>query len=269
MSTDLNDIEKQIDRAAEGQDTITPLTNSIFLRQLSKLKHQVGLGGSQQLAGSSKSVNSIDSSNRNSVETSFPFDSDLSGEESSSKKPPPAPRAPENLLSLFSNDRIKVQSNINSDLIRSVSSSAKHLATETRSSNAKKLVDALTSMVSFSQELSNAKTNLNDRQSRTPTKEDDDEIFMDADFINNVRLIVRHSETLKRHKMGKSIFACRVFMLMFFIVMMLMIGYFLKTVYSISESFKEIENFKHFGYARTTMLNEQKEFTMFNVTKKL
>lgn len=75
---DLNEIERQTDRAAEGQDTITPLTNTIFLRQLSKLKHQTTTLGVQQLSGSTKSINSIDSGGVSSpLEiTAFPFDQD-------------------------------------------------------------------------------------------------------------------------------------------------------------------------------------------------
>jgi hypothetical protein len=44
-------------RGGEGQDTITPLTNNVFLKQLSKLKHHE----------SSKSINSINSTSSSSL----------------------------------------------------------------------------------------------------------------------------------------------------------------------------------------------------------
>lgn len=245
---DLNELEKQLDRASEGQDTITPLTNAAFLRQLSKLKHQGGIGSSQQSSGSTKSINSIDSNNRSPLETSFPFDQDTQSISSPTKKNTHN-RLPENLLSLFSKDGPIALNN--SDFARSISASAKHLnSLENRTSNvvAEKLVDALTSMVSINQELVYGKAAKSVKQKNI---NDSEEIFLDDDFINNVRLIVQHNELMKKHKLSKSIFACRIFISIFLIIMLLMIGYFLKTVYSISESFKAIENFNHFGYARS------------------
>ncbi|CAF0819717.1 unnamed protein product, partial [Brachionus calyciflorus] len=53
MSNEIYDIEKQVHRESEGQDTITPLTNAFFIKQLKQLKHH----------GSNKSINSIQSSN--------------------------------------------------------------------------------------------------------------------------------------------------------------------------------------------------------------
>lgn len=246
---DLNDIEKQSERASEGQDTITPLTNTAFLRQLSKLKHHVGVGA-QQSSGSTKSINSI-GSNCRSETTSFPFDQDTQSV-SSLNRLPSNNRVPENLLALFSKDDPSTFSN--SDFVRSVSVSAKHLnSLETRTSNivAEKLVDALSSMVSFNQDFANA---MGVKSTKKSNNNNSDELLLDDEFLKNVRLIVQHNELMKKQKLNKSIFACRIFISIFLIIMILMIGYFLKTVYSISESFNQIENFKHFGYARSLNL---------------
>lgn len=274
--TDINEIEKQTHREAEGQDTITPLTNSVFLRQLSKLKHQSTVAGQ---SGSNKSINSIGATTpRSPLDTSLDTQSITSLNNAGKSK---APKTPENLLSLFS--RGTTNSSSASDFTRSASASVKHLnaIVDAKSSNmvAEKLVDALSSMVSFNRDFVPVKSTDRQKSGRTTPKTNtlirsDEDVVLDDEFINNIRLIVQHTEMMKRHKLSKSICACRVFMALFLFVMVIMICYFLKTVYSISESFREVENFKHFGYARssigsTSSSNFTTSFIVNNTTKKL
>lgn len=238
---DLNDVEKQADeqqaltqqpshRESEGQDTITPLTNSIFLKQLSKLKHttQALMGSSKSLGdsgGSSESLKSLGS---------------LGG----SKQSNVATKTPDTLMALF-----EAPPSINpittSDLIRSASVSAKHLNSINSihsSTAAERLVEALTSMVSFNREL--AMTPKPQLRKLNNNNENQSEFVFDQDFIADIRLIVMTHELRKRHRLSKSIFTCRLVVGVFGLLMIAMIIYFFMTMNSIVEEFMEQEKLR-------------------------
>lgn len=241
MSRDINDVE----RGAEGQDTITPLTNSAFLKQLSKLKHYTG---------SVRSVNSTNSSSDPATPTdgkefdaqSFKSRSSINSNQSRKN------RTPANLLSLFrthsKSSRLNLDELISSNLEivgggdngaellhaktyqppNTPTISFAHLSSSNSTSNnrADKLVDVLNSIIINSN---------NDSTSDLKQNE----------LLNNLRLLLKHSEMMKRQKLDKSIFICRLFIFFFFLLMFLMICYFLKTIHSISNNFLKVEQYEH------------------------
>jgi hypothetical protein len=56
-------------------------------------------------------------------------------------------------------------------------------------------------------------------------------------FIENVKLIVKQSEMIKKHKINKSIFICRTLTILMFLFMSLFVLFFLHTIVSIWQSF--------------------------------
>ena len=68
-------------------------------------------------------------------------------------------------------------------------------------------------------------------------------VIIDKEFIHNIKIIVQKSELVKKKKLDKSIFICRVMLLIFFIFMSIFILVFLKTLNSIANNFLTLNNF--------------------------
>lgn len=253
------DVEKQVHRDSEGQDTITPLTNVFFIKQLSKLK---------QHNGSSKSINSIQSGsslNRNSILVENDFDTHS------------LHKIPEAFLSLFRSSSSRSQSKTNlSDIIYQ----SNNLLNESF-----KYSPNLNQNKKLNQEESNLNTtfnsgkqslvHLNSNSSNASVANKTDKVFdalsnillqqtsqnrkiyLENEFIENVKLIVKHSEMIKKKKLDKSIFMCRFITFLFFLFMLMLVCYFLKTLHSISS------NIIVYNSANLTLINEQDSFHLF------
>ena len=300
------DIERQVHRENEGQDTITPLTNTPFLKQLNKLKH---------VAGSNKSINSTNSSNADRIDIAEP-DTQSVKSNLSQRLMKKASLVPESFRTLFrtkSDNRAKNESNLielldqsffetksNLDTSSNVneksstlhvnrvgsreeaSSSSKslgftptnlntnsasqkasflnlNLITASNSNSTDKVFDAISSIIQnqhISLDLQSKKKNANFVENLESREK----------LIENVRLIVKQSEMLKKHRINKSIFMCRFFTFMVFLLMFIFVLYFIKTILSITDRFLTVDeesvNYSTlFGYARYNTSNQYSNVT--------
>ena len=273
---DLIDFEKQIHRELEGDDTITPLTNATFLKQLTKLKHHNNNnnnGVDAAIFGSSKSVNSLKSFSVDSFNVETKSASELSIKSFLSK------RMPVRLQKLFSPKTTpKLIDDLHFFQLKSKLSSSKRVFDSTDSDNLK--ASRLTSSIGdFDRQINNENDIGFDKNSllktmsgsyalSTATKvsasatvqsvvtttvtaaNKTDQVYdaissimnknghIEKDFIESVRLIVRQTELIKKKRVDMSIFVCRVFLFSFLVFMVAFFFVFFCTLDSISNEFQ-------------------------------
>lgn len=279
---DLIDFEKQAHRELEGDDTITPLTNATFLKQLTKLKQLTN-----NAVGSSKSINTLKSFSENSfnveISTTKSDDDQMSVKKFLSK------RMPERLQKLFVSKsttttptqvddlqffRSKLKLNANkigkrvfdstdSDNLRAsrLTSSIDDFDRQMTSNENEMAFDknSLLKTMSGSYALSTAtKISASATIAAVPANKTDQmydaissimskNVLIENDFIESVKLIVRQSELIKKKRVDMSIFVCRVFLFSFLVFMVAFFFLFLYTLDSISNEFQArliVENVK-------------------------
>lgn len=279
---DLIDFEKQAHRELEGDDTITPLTNATFLKQLTKLKQLTN-----NAVGSSKSINTLKSFSENSfnveISTTKSDDDQMSVKKFLSK------RMPERLQKLFVSKsttttptqvddlqffRSKSKLNANkigkrvfdstdSDNLRAsrLTSSIDDFDRQMTSNENEMAFDknSLLKTMSGSYALSTAtKISASATIAAVPANKTDQmydaissimskNVLIENDFIESVKLIVRQSELIKKKRVDMSIFVCRVFLFSFLVFMVAFFFLFLYTLDSISNEFQArliVENVK-------------------------
>jgi hypothetical protein len=277
---DLIDFEKQAHRELEGDDTITPLTNATFLKQLTKLKQLTN-----NAVGSSKSINTLKSFSENSfnveIVTTKSDDDQMSVKKFLSK------RMPERLQKLFVSKSTKTPKQVDDlQFFRSKSKLnankiGKRVFDSTDSDNLK--ASRLTSSIDdFDRQTSNENEVAFDKNSllktmsgsyalstttkisasatiaAVPANKTDQmydaissimskNVLIENDFIESVKLIVRQSELIKKKRVDMSIFVCRVFLFSFLVFMVAFFFLFLYTLDSISNEFQAriiVENVK-------------------------
>jgi hypothetical protein len=276
---DFIDIERQVHRELEGQDTITPLTNTAFLKQFNKLK---------QHGGSNKSINSTNSQNRYSTisdHTDMSADTQSIQSSSSQKNKFKMPQSfktlfrgqssrsnmDQNFMDLleqnanFDNDNqtatlnrsLLYQSSRNEEVFSNYKSlhcgpssttnmnSAKTSFLNLNSNKTDKVFDALSSIISQQNNII-----LNDKANNKINSIENTE-----KFIENVRLIVKQSELIKKHKINKSIFVCRLFTFLVFLFIAIFVLYFVKTILAITSQFLRVDNYNSYYDLNRTTLN--------------
>lgn len=257
MSTEFYDVEKQVHRESEGQDTITPLTNAFFIKQFGRLKN---------LSASNKSLSSIHSSSSltngpsNPVEFEFDTKSMLS-DAAHYGKAKNRLHIPQSFLSMFRSDSSPYKSKNNISEFLSESARLSPTFGLNRRSDADdanlnttfhsnitphnirnssqninqtdKVFDALSNIL-----IGNTTSTHQVNQVSSNNYYNNGKIHLDNEFIENVKLIVRENEAIKKRKINKSRFMCSLVTFLFFVLMFLLICYFLFTVNSIANNFK-------------------------------
>ena len=203
MKEEFIDIEKQTHtnhRESEGQDTITPLTNTLFLKQLAKLK-SVTSNNSSNLSLSSLSTNSI-----NSMKLSLTPKSSRHRSNEDLKDNLTNPFAD---LFSFNKTSSKMSLDKNDETLNtSLNLISNHQILSTKSGT-DQVYDVISNIIH------NPETNV---------------LLIDKEFIENVKIVVIQAELLKKKKMNKSIFICRIFLFLFLFALFIMFFYFLKTL---------------------------------------
>lgn len=230
-------------RGSEGQDTITPLTNNVFLKQLSRLKP----------TGSTKSINSLQSISSTSLNR---FNHSHSDPDRHSIKSSFSKRVkqgmPDSLIALFKSKKSVSRSNVSDVLDQSVflennndlpfsNQVSINLNEERFMFNDKKnsqedLLNASLSLKAATLAGQNKPNEMYDAISMImhyPKRN----IETDEEFIRNIKLILKQSELSKKRKINKSICICRLFTSLFFTFMFLLVVYFIKRIFSISNQF--------------------------------
>jgi hypothetical protein len=271
-SKDFLDVEKQTHRELEGDDTITPLNNAPFLKQLTKLKRQTSL----ESLNSTLSLNSLTQDEYHQQRWK-PSSSAEQGSIHSYKSF--KLKVPESFKNLFSKSQKPPEQQLMHDLeyFRSKSTGANRT-----NNNNHEVVDSLThlgnvyksSKYVFTSYDNLADKKLNSLQSgkslinvnklhsrilKSPmsttmaaqslvavTLNNTDQLcdaissiihnndLMEKDLIENVKLIVRQSELIKKRQLVMSIFMCRVALFVFLGFMMALVFGFFYTLSSIS-----------------------------------
>jgi hypothetical protein len=294
------DIERQVHRESEGQDTITPLTNTAFLKQLNKLKHQYG---------SNRTINSIASSHSNntppstlvnrysSLNDQIDASSDTSLKSSGPEYIKKKSIVPESFLNLFrtrsesrsaienansvfgmldrsffdsnsttncytepptnakgSTNRMAIADDAASNFKTSIYQQSHNLNHSTRAGSllninapvgvggrsanpTDQMFDALSSILINTQNVAVAEPPSSKTAQTSPTDPNANTKENREKFIENVKLIVKQSELIKKHKISKSIFICRALTFLMFLFMFLFVMFFLHTISSIWQSF--------------------------------
>ena len=300
MSSNLDfvDVEKQVNREAEGQDTITPLTNTVILKQLNKLRR----------VSSNKTINSINSSSTNFNSTnryssvSDSIDANENEDKKSvsglsqqlAKKKSLVPESFANLFRTRSESR-SAQDNVSNifemldkSFYDSNSTTNFNDANDVNTNNAKPSASRLMSINDVSstqfkrfsnhlksssaynnsvktsyQVLNSVTTNVTDRmfdalssilmnnQHRVVRKNDPDNTPVLNNEVNgrenreklieSVKLVVKQSELIKKHKLNTSIFICRSLTFFVFMFMLVFAVFFLRTILSIWQSFSLLD----------------------------
>lgn len=254
MSHEFYDVEKQVHRESEGQDTITPLTNAFFVKQIGKLKN---------LSASNKSLSSIHSSSsltNGQVEFEFETKSMLS-DAVHFQKAKNRLHIPQSFLSIFRSDSPHKASRTNiSDLLNESARlsptfepkrhpeiddphlnttfysniNSNHMKQSVHNLNqTDKVFDALSNIL-----IGNTQSNHQINPVSSNTYYNNGKIHLDHEFIENVKLIVRENEANKKRKINKSRFMCSLITFLFFLLMFMLICYFLITLNSIANNFK-------------------------------
>ena len=282
--SDLIDFEKQKHRELEGDDTITPLTNATFLKQLTKLKHHTTFNATNAPVGacdSSKSINSLKLSPSDSFHVTHFSYAESKNEDQLSITSVLSKRikdsVPRSLQKLFSKKnspklvddlqffRSKAKFNNNKvghDATDSDNLKSTHMAssladfekqinydqdiTFDKSSIMKNVSLNYKTSLSVTTKLSTSATiqsvatvavnntdQMYDAISSIMTKN----VFIENDFIESVKLIVRQSELIRKKRLDLSIFMCRVFLFSFLIFMMAFFLGFFYTLNNISNEF--------------------------------
>jgi hypothetical protein len=301
MSSNLDfvDIERQVHRESEGQDTITPLTNTAFLKQLNKLKHTYGSNRTINSLSSSSSSrsNTLPNAERAASRYSSLNDQIDASSETSIKSGGPEyikkkSIVPESFLNLFrtrsesqsaienannifgmldrtfsdsnsttncytdpptnakgSTNRMAAAEDVTSSFKASIYHQSHNLNHSTRAGSllnintpggrsvnpTDQMFDALSSI------LINTQGTTVDTTTRVPQTAQDLNATNSKEnrekFLENVKLIVKQSEMIKKHKINKSIFICRTLTFLMFLFMFLFVMFFLHTIASIWQSF--------------------------------
>ena len=246
------DIERQVHREAEGEDTITPLTNNVFLKQLSKLKHHGSTRSINSLTGSSNDTSNNNNNNNNSESCKSSLNNlnikSLNSTDSGSIRSGLNNFIPESFLALFSPNLAKADA-------KSSASTTNILANQVSQNGGGGGSDRPPFMSSTMRmnTCSPPSSQHQHQQPSTPSTNVTDQMFdviknvienpeaigasshlvFDKEFLENVRLIVKHSDSIRKRKADKSIFMCRLAAFVFLALMAIMFAYFLKTVVSI------------------------------------
>lgn len=271
---DLIDIEKQIHRELEGDDTITPLTNATFLKQFTKLKHQTATLNNNNNNLPSKSINSLKSSSSNSFNSTCHYDS--KNEDQTSIKSFLSRRisVPERFQKLFSKKtspkfvddlqfftKTKLSHNkvaqdfVDSDNMKAsrFAASIDDLFKQTSNENDFTFDKGSLLKTSYKNSLSTATKLSNSMTFQSVTTvvvNNTDQVFdaissimtknviIEKDLIESVRFIVRQSELIRKRRIDTSIFMCRVFLFSFLIFMAAFFFGFFYTLNVILNEFK-------------------------------
>lgn len=230
------DIEKQQQylntyRGSEGQDTITPLNNNVFLKQIAKLKSN---------SGSSKSVNSITSaySSSNNINQCTSSINSIKSAAYNEK----SPKIPKRFQNLF---KTKSNSSLSQIGAASLNKSTNYLGKSSNNSSKNRinLISQLSSRLDEN-EVSLTVTaipvsNLNqtdlvfDELSVMLNKSSSQKVTLDDEFKENIRFIVKQSELLKKHQTDKVRWICTIWTYLFFFLMFLFIIVFVFELHSI------------------------------------
>ncbi|RNA17839.1 hypothetical protein BpHYR1_038549 [Brachionus plicatilis] len=226
MSREFYDVEKQVHRESEGQDTITPLNNAFFVRQIGRLKN---------LSASNKSLSSIHSSSSlsngaaNPVEFEFETKSMMSDAVHFGKAKNRLD-IPRSFLSIFRSDKASKTNiselfnesvrlsptfeskrqpdaddlNLNTTFYSNITShTIKQSAQNLNQTD--KVFDALSNII-----IANTASNHQVNAVAPNNYFQNGKIHLDNEFIENVKLIVRENEANKKRKINKSRFLIKM-----------------------------------------------------------
>ena len=274
---DLIDSEKKGNRELEGEDTITPLTNATFLKEINKLKLQNVLSTSRS---SLKSSSNHSIANENAAKIS---DDQISLTSMLSKRLKDS--VPESLQKLFAKKPVNdVQffhskashakkrfyaDSTDADITNMNLRKGDKLAAscgdfdkitnhdhenplekisffKTMSCSLKNSVSVTNSNANKACQSATALSNTAHQIQASSTDQVYDAIslimsknvLIEKDFVESIRLIVRQSEQIRKRRLDFSIFICRVILCVFLALMMMFFVGFFYTLNSISNEFR-------------------------------
>jgi hypothetical protein len=226
-----------------GQDTITPLTNTIFLKQLTKLKslNASNVSLSKSKSNSNSSINSSKFALTPKLDRHQKPGHGIDSDASSSASLTNINNNPFAGLFSFrqqtSNSTIKgsiktllsQQHEANPHLsLNRIENSQHSMAKHNNEENESLLLQPSLCMApSYTDQVYDAINNI----IHSPQS---DLLFFDKEFIENVKFIVKQAELKRKKKADKSILICRLLMLAFLIVISVFLLYFLKTLNAVT-----------------------------------
>jgi hypothetical protein len=208
------------------------LSNNVFLKQIAKLKTN---------NGSSKSINSVNSLSSNNLNQYLHTSSVNSIKSNTSSTNESSLNMPKTFLNLFKN---KSNSNLSEIDKININRSTNFLGKISAGSSIMKLNAKLNDCddeseknVSFSQVA--AVNNCNqtdlvfDELSIMLNKSSNNKVLLDDEFKENIRIIVKQSEILKKHQVDKVRLICTIWTFLFFLFMLIFFIFFIFKLHSI------------------------------------
>lgn len=208
------------------------LSNNVFLKQIAKLKTN---------NGSSKSINSVNSLSSNNLNQYLHTSSVNSIKSNTSSTNESSLNMPKTFLNLFKN---KSNSNLSEIDKININRSTNFLGKISAGSSIMKLNAKLNDCddeseknVSFSQAA--AVNNCNqtdlvfDELSIMLNKSSNNKVLLDDEFKENIRIIVKQSEILKKHQVDKVRLICTIWTFLFFLFMLIFFIFFIFKLHSI------------------------------------
>ena len=276
---DFIDIEKQVlavHRESEGQDTITPLTNAKFLKQLNKLKHYESSRSIN--SNTSLSSNTSYGNNLNANGMSNPNNDTLS--EIGSTKSSLTRNIQGKLLSFFGSFKnslsastsVAVSKNNVSEFVDQLNQLDCKLDQNQLRDHITFKINSVADEETENTDLLNKSFNLNHSSKTSLTHFQTDQVYdalsmainnpnnnivLDKKFIEDVRIIVQQSELIKKRQIDKSIFICKVLITLFFLFIFSLVVLFFITLNSIANNFLNVHFYKN-------NLNQTSLFSQFS-----
>ena len=208
------------------------MSNNVFLKQIAKLKTN---------NGSSKSINSVNSLSSNNLNQYLHTSSVNSIKSNTSSTNESSLNMPKTFLNLFKN---KSNSNLSEIDKININRSTNFLGKISAGSSIMKLNAKLNDCddeseknVSFSQVA--AVNNCNqtdlvfDELSIMLNKSSNNKVLLDDEFKENIRIIVKQSEILKKHQVDKVRLICTIWTFLFFLFMLIFFIFFIFKLHSI------------------------------------